>query len=151
MKVSVAMTFTISGDDLKKYIDEIVENESLLFGKEGFDHEDIFHFDRHPRYSISMLITLKEELAGYAFLKHLRPGIVRVLRLCIIPGFRRRGYGKNLHDAVLLTGHEYRLRVPERWLESQIWLRDAGWLAVGIASDGIEFRTFIDSDPFVVS
>lgn len=145
------MTFTVSPDDLERHMDAIVQNETFLFGDDGYDKQAVHHFDKHPRYSTGMILTPKNDLAGYAFMRHIKNGVIRILRLCVIPEHRKNGYGKNLHDAILMGGHTYRLRVPERWLEAQIWLRDLGWVAIGIAPDGIEFRIFVETDPFVVS
>lgn len=145
------MTFSVDPDDLEKHMNAIVANEELLFGSEGYDHEDILNFEKHPRYSTGIILTKRKDLAGYAIMRTVRAGVVRILRLCVVPKHRKKGFGQSLHDAILLSGYEYRLRVPERWLEAQLWLRKAGWIAVGIAPDGIEFRTSIEIDPFVVS
>lgn len=136
---------TYSTVDLERYAEDITRNEELLFGDQGFDAEDIAHFDRHPRYNTGMILDKNNDLAAYAFMKSVKPGVVRILRLCVLPEHRGQGYGRSLHDALLLGGFHYRVRVPERWLESQLWLKRQGWIAVGIAPDGYEFRKFVES------
>lgn len=140
------MTYSILPSDLLRVVGVIERNESMLFGDDGFGEDDIVHFDSHPRYSVGLMLSDAGELAAYSFMKMLKPGKIRILRLCVLPEFQKQGIGKSIHDAILLAGHQYRIRVPETWLETQLWLKKHGWTAVGIAPDGYEFRKYIDSD-----
>lgn len=144
------MTFTVSSIDLRAAAGRIAEHESLLFGDDGLDEETITEWSNDARYHDGMILTESGHLAAYAFMRSVKPMAIRVLRLCVIPRYQHKGYGRALHDAILMEGFQYRMRVPERWLDSQLWLKRRGWTAVGIADDGIEFRIRPESD-FAVS
>jgi ribosomal protein S18 acetylase RimI-like enzyme len=140
------MTFTVSSIDLQSVMGRIIEHESLLYGKEGLDEDDITEWVNDPRYHDGMILTESGHLAAYAFMRSVKPGSIRIMRLCVLPRYQHKGYGRALHDAIMLDGFQYRARVPERWLETQLWLKRRGWKAVGIAEDGIEFRIKFAND-----
>lgn len=144
------MTFTVSSIDLKTVIEPIVEHEALLYGNDGLDEDTIADWVNDPRYHDGMILTESGHLAAYAFMRSVKPLAIRIMRLCVLPKYQHKGYGRALHDAIMLDGFQYRARVPERWLETQLWLKRRGWRAIGIAPDGLEFRIKYSSD-FAVS
>lgn len=90
-----------------------------------------------------------DEVVGYMMV-WLHKHNIEVSRFAVHPAWRRRGVGSAMVTKLKSKLSHHRrtwasIRVPETALEAQLFLRDCGFLAVGMSSDEILFEWGIES------
>lgn len=147
-------------------IDAIVENEIELFGKNGMTEEQIRYVLKSPNWLDVICMADHDKVSGYAFAKAksitwkrnkevaVSRGKIWLARLCVLPEHRSNGLGSQMlewitHESDELPTEgadilEYKCYLPERMTDSQIWMRNKGWMA-----SGIDRKHYRDSDAYV--
>ena len=123
---------------IRRDLPEVLVIERACFGDAALTEGDFLAAMRQHDI-IGMVCENEEEILGY-MLYQLQEGAIEVLHLAVCPRRRRQGIGRRMIDRLRETWSERRprltLRVDERSLPCQLWLRSLGFRCVGVERGG---------------
>lgn len=134
---------------IRRDMPEVLEIDSASFD-DHWDHDAFIRLLRQ-RNCIGMVCEFQDKVVGY-MLYNLHRTRLEVLRLAVCPSHRRKGVGRKLGGTLvgkLSPNRRQRvtMRVNEGALDSQLFLKAIGFLAVGIEDDYIDFAFRLGSEP----